>query len=234
MAVMHSKNGIIINKNGTTGVAHDGTMTGEGTNERPLSIQSSLDVSNANTAPKYDSTLIYPTVGTLCTYGNVLYRSKVAINEAEEWNKEHWEVDSVASELKELKADPTWVDIASKLGNYNDTQVVAGHQRIKIMYSKKLALLIFGGYVMPSASGKAVKIFSFNTDIVPFSEGEFFTRSGLDVIYVSLTPSDTTSEFRRPYSITARDVTYQQNIDLQFICPLIITTDVFDAYLASH
>lgn len=234
MAVMYSKNGIIINKNGTTGVAHDGTMTGDGTDGMPLSIQSALDISNANTAPKYDPTAIYPKVGTLCTYGNVLYRSKVAINEAEEWTEEHWEVNSVASELKELKASPTWVNITSKLGNYDGTATHPGDQRITISYSRKLALLIFSGYVTPTASGNGVKLFSFNTDIVPFNKGEFFTKSGSDVLYVSLTPYDFTDDLRKAYSITGRNVVANQNIEFQFIFPLMISTDEFDAYLASH
>lgn len=234
MSAMYSKNGIIINKNGTTGVAHDGTMTGDGTDGKPLSIQSALDVSNANTAPKYDSTLIYPTVGTLCTYNNVLYRSKVAINEAEEWTAEHWEVDSVASELKELKVDPTWVDITSKLGNYDGTATKAGHQHITIEYSRKLALIYIRGYVIPTASGNGVKLFSFNNDIVRFNTSEHFAKSARYLIYVSLTPFDLTSEFRKPFTITARDVTYEQNIEFEIMCPLEISTAEFDAYLASH
>lgn len=215
-------------------VAHDGTMTGEGTAVKPLSIQSALDVSNANTAPKYDSNLIYPTVGTLCTYNNVLYRSKVNINEAEEWNEEHWEVDSVASELKAIKADPTWVKISSKLGNYDGTNTGANGRNIFIYYSRKLALILFAGFVSPNTGGNNVKLFSFNTDIVPFNTGEYFTKSGDYVIYVSLTPYNVVTEFRKPYSITARNVTTDQNIEFQFICPLTISTDEFDAYLASH
>lgn len=99
---MYSKNGVIINKNGTAGVAHDGTMTGDGTDEMPLSIQPALDVSNANIAPKYDPTSIYPTVGTLCTYGNVLYRSKVAINTAEDWTADHWDVANIVDSFLEM------------------------------------------------------------------------------------------------------------------------------------
>lgn len=234
MAVMHSKNGIIINKNGTTGVAHDGTMTGDGTDKMPLSIQSALDVSNANTAPKYDPTAIYPKVGTLCTYGNVLYRSKVAINEAEEWTEEHWEVDSVASEFEEVKADPTWENITSKLGNYDGTATAVGEQHIIIEYSRKLALINMWGYVMPTASGDGIKIFSFNRDIVQFTGSECFAKTGRYLIYVSLTPYDVTTEFRKPFSITARNVTHNQNIEFQVMFPLMISTAEFDAYLASH
>lgn len=219
---------------GSIYIAHDGTMTGEGTDESPLSIQSALDVINANTAPKYDSTSIYPTVGTLCTYGNVLYRSKVAINEAEEWNEEHWEVDSVASELEELKANPTWVRIDSKLGNYDGTATGINGRSIIITYSKKLALIQIRGYVTPTSSGDNIKLFSFNNDIVPFNIGEYYTKSGRNVLYVSLSPYNISSLFRQPYSITARDVTANQNIEFQIICPLSISTDEFDAYLASH
>lgn len=219
---------------GLINVAHDGTMTGDGTNEMPLSIQSALDVSNANTAPKYDPTATYPKVGTLCTYNNVLYRSKVAINEAKEWTKEDWKVDSVASELEELKASPTWVRIESKLGNYVDTSTGTGDQHIFISYSRKLALIQFSGYVRPTSSGDRIKIFSFNTDIVPFNINEYYTKSGDGLLYVSLTPYDTTTEFRLPYSITARGVTINRNIEFQFFCTLSISVDEFDAYLASH
>ena len=219
---------------GPINVAHDVTMTGDGTNEMPLSIQTSLDISNANTAPKYDPNAIYPTVGTLCTYGNVLYRSKVAINEAEDWTEEHWEVDSVASELEELKAPPIWVDITSKLGNYYGTETREGDQHIIINYSRKLAMLQFRGYVMPTASGDAVKIFAFNTDIVMFSNGEYYTKSGRYVLYVSLSPYNVNTEFRRAYSITARDVTAKQNIEFQFVCPLMSSVNEFEAYLNSH
>ena len=219
---------------GPINVAHDGTMTGDGTDESPLSIQSALDVSNANTAPKYDPTATYPNIGTLCTYGNVLYRSKVAINTAEEWTEEHWEVDSVASELKELKADPTWVKITSKLGNYDGTATAKGEQHLIINYSRKMAMLQFRGYVQPTVSGDAVKIFAFNTDIVKFTSGEYYTKSGRNVLYVSLTPYNFNSEFRKAYSITARDVMQLKNIEFQFFCPLEISTDEFDAYLASH
>lgn len=197
-------------------------------------IKTSLDVSNDNIAPKYNPTSIYPNVGTLCTYGNVLYRSKVAINTAEEWNEEHWEIDSVASELEEVKASPTWVDITSKLGNYDGTQTKAGQQRIMILYSRKLAMLQFGRYVVPTANGDGVKLFAFNNDIVNFTSDEFYTKSGRYVLYVSLTPFNKTTSYRKPYSITARDVTAEQAIEFQFFCPLSISVDEFDAYLASH
>ncbi len=219
---------------GPINIAHDGTMTGDGTDEMPLSIQSALDVSNANTAPKYDPTATYPNIGTLCTYGNVLYRSKVAINTAEEWTEEHWEIDSVASELEEVKASPTWVDITSKLGNYDGTQTKKGQQRIMILYSRKLAMLQFGRYVVPTANGDGVKLFAFNNDIVNFTSNEFYTKSGRYVLYVSLTPFNKTTTYRKPYSITARDVTADQAIEFQFFCPLSISVDEFDAYLASH
>ena len=219
---------------GQINVAHDATMTGDGTNEMPLSIQASLDISNANTAPKYDPNAIYPTVGTLCTYGNVLYRSKVAINKAEHWTGEHWQVDSVASELEELKAPPIWEDITSKLGNYYGTDTREGDQHIVINYSRKLAMLQFGGYVMPTVGGNAVKIFTFNNDIVMFSSAEYYTKSGRYVLYVSLTPYDVNTDFRKAYSITARDVTAKQNIEFQFFCPLMISVNEFEAYLNSH
>ena len=197
-------------------------------------IKTSLDVSNANTAPKYDPTATYPKVGTLCTYNNVLYRSKVAINTAEVWTEEHWEIDSVASELEEVKASPTWVDITRKLGNYDGTQTKTGHHRIMILYSRKLAMLQFGGYVVPTANGNGVKLFAFNNDIVNFTSAEYYTKSGRYVLYVSLTPYDKTTTYRKPYSITARDVTADQTIEFQFFCPLSISVDEFDAYLASH
>lgn len=234
MSAMYSKNGVIINKNGTTGVAHDGTMTGDGTDGMPLSIQSALDVSNANTAPKYDPTAIYPKVGTLCTYGNVLYRSKVAINEAEEWTEEHWEVDSVASEFEEVKSDPTWINITNKIGNYDGTDTAVGHRYITIEYSRKLALIYIRGYVMPTASGYGIKVFSFNNDIVPFNNGEYFAKTGRNLVYMSMTPYNVTTDFRRPFSITVRDVTSQQTIEFQSMCTLLVSTAEFDAYLASH
>ena len=84
---------------GLEAVEHDGTITGNGTNESPLSIQSALDVSNANTAPEYDPTATYPTVGTLRYHGNVLYKSTVAINTAESWNSAHWTTTSVDEQI---------------------------------------------------------------------------------------------------------------------------------------
>ena len=84
---------------GLEAVEHDGTLTGDGTNESPLSIQSALDVSNANTAPEYDPTATYPIVGTLRYHGNVLYKSKVAIDTAEAWNPAHWTTTSVDEQI---------------------------------------------------------------------------------------------------------------------------------------
>ena len=131
---------------GPISVAHDGTMTGDGTDEMPLSIQSALDVSNSNTAPKYDHAATYPTIGTLCTYNNVLYRSNVAINEAEEWTEEHWEIDSVASELKELKEPPPWEDISSK---FTPTSVITHINKAIIKINRTLGLV----YVNIDANG---------------------------------------------------------------------------------
>ena len=85
-------------------VEHDGTLTGNGTEESPLSIQSALDVSNANTAPEYDPTATYPTVGTLRYHENVLYKSTVAINTAEAWNSAHWTNTSVDEQIGNVEA----------------------------------------------------------------------------------------------------------------------------------
>lgn len=159
MAVMYSKNGIIINKNGTTGVAHDGTMTGDGTDEMPLSIQSALDVSNANTAPKYDPTAIYPKVGTLCTYGNVLYRSKVAINEVEEWTEEHWEVANIVDSFLEMGAgyDVT----ADFIPKYSNEVIRFG----TIRYVPFLKMLSFNLVIEKRVSDQRVPI----VDISPYN-----------------------------------------------------------------
>ena len=89
---------------GLEAVEHDGTLTGNGTNENPLSIQSALDVSNANTAPEYDPTATYPTAGTLCYHENVLYKSTVAINTAEAWNPAHWTTTSVDEQIGNVEA----------------------------------------------------------------------------------------------------------------------------------
>jgi len=89
---------------GIEAVEHDGTLTGNGTNESPLSIQSALDVSNANTAPEYDPTATYPTVGTLRYHENVLYKSTVAINTAEAWNSAHWTNTSVDEQIGNVEA----------------------------------------------------------------------------------------------------------------------------------
>ena len=122
-------------------VAHDGTMTGDGTDEMPLSIQSVLDVSNANIAPKYDHTATYPKVGTLCTYDNVLYRSKVAINEAEGWNKEHWDIDSVAAELSNTITNVgTWEDISSE---FTPTSIITHINRIVVKINREIGLIYF-------------------------------------------------------------------------------------------
>jgi len=85
-------------------VEHDGTLTGNGTEESPLSIQYALDVSNANTAPEYDPTATYPTVGTLRYHENVLYKSTVAINTAEAWNSAHWTITSVDEQIGNVEA----------------------------------------------------------------------------------------------------------------------------------
>ena len=89
---------------GLEAVEHDGTLTGDGTNESPLSIQSALDVSNANTAPEYDPTATYPIVGTLRYHENVLYKSTVAINTAEAWNSAHWTTTSVDEQIGNVEA----------------------------------------------------------------------------------------------------------------------------------
>jgi hypothetical protein len=89
---------------GIEAVEHDGTLTGNGTNANPLSIQSALDVSNANTAPEYDQTATYPTVGTLRYHENVLYKSTVAINTAEAWNPAHWTTTSVDEQIGNVEA----------------------------------------------------------------------------------------------------------------------------------
>ena len=85
-------------------VEHDGTITGDGTDSNPLSIQSALGVSNANTAPEYDPTATYPIVGTLRYHGNVLYKSTVAIDTAEEWNSSHWTTTSVNEQIGNVEA----------------------------------------------------------------------------------------------------------------------------------
>lgn len=84
---------------GIEAVEHDGTITGNGTDANPLSIQSALDVSNANTAPEYDPAATYPTVGTLRYHENVLYKSTVAITTAEAWNPAHWTTTSVNEQI---------------------------------------------------------------------------------------------------------------------------------------
>ena len=89
---------------GIEAVEHDGTITGDGTNANPLSIQSALDVSNANTAPEYDPTATYPIVGTLRYHGNILYKSTVAINTAEAWNSAHWTTTSVDEQIGNVEA----------------------------------------------------------------------------------------------------------------------------------
>lgn len=152
MSAMYSKNGIIINKNGTTGVAHDGTMTGDGTDEMPLSIQSALDVSNANTAPKYDPTAIYPKVGTLCTYGNVLYRSKVAINAPEDWTADHWEVANIVDSFLEMGAgyDVT----ADFVPKYSNEVIRFG----TIIYVPFLKMMSFNLVIEKRVNGESVPI----------------------------------------------------------------------------
>ena len=177
-------------------VAHDGTMTGDGTDEMPLSIQSALDVSNANTAPKYDPTSIYPTVGTLCTYGNVLYRSKVAINEAEEWTEEHWEVDSVASELEELKEPPTWEDISSK---FMPTSVITVVNKASIKINKSLGLLYINidinGNFYRSSSSVTQMLFTKSSEI---SNLTFPSQYG---IY----RNSSTGKYEMPYQVACRN-----------------------------
>lgn len=80
---------------GIEAVEHDESLTGDGTDANPLSIQSALGVSNANIALEYDPTETYPTVGTLRYHENVLYKSTVAITTAEDWTAAHWTTTSV-------------------------------------------------------------------------------------------------------------------------------------------
>ena len=89
---------------GIEAVEHDGTITGDGTDANPLSIQSALSVSNANMAPEYDPTATYPIVGTLRYHENVLYKSTVAINTAEAWNSAHWTTTSVDEQIGNVEA----------------------------------------------------------------------------------------------------------------------------------
>jgi hypothetical protein len=89
---------------GIEAVKHDGTITGNGTDANPLSIQSALGVSNANTAPEYDPTATYPIVGTLRYHENVLYKSTVSINAAEAWNSAHWTTTSVDEQIGNVEA----------------------------------------------------------------------------------------------------------------------------------
>ena len=175
---------------GPINVAHDGTMTGDGTDESPLSIQSALDVSNANTAPKYDSTAIYPSVGTLCTYGNVLYRSKVAINSAEDWTKEHWEIDSVASELTKIGV---WEDISSE---FTPTSIVTHINRMTIKINREIGLIYF------SIDGN----------------GNFYRDSS--VIQLLFTKSEEISNLRfdAQYGIYRNSSTYRYEMPYQLSC----------------
>lgn len=80
-------------------IIHDDTMTGDGTAANPLSIQSTIGVSNANTAPEYDPAATYPMVGTLRYHENVLYKSTVAITTAEAWSPAHWTTTSVDEQI---------------------------------------------------------------------------------------------------------------------------------------
>lgn len=45
---------------------------------------------NDNIAPEYNPKATYPIIGTPCMHEGVLYRSKVAINTAENWTEAHW------------------------------------------------------------------------------------------------------------------------------------------------
>lgn len=189
---------------------------------------------NSNVAPEYDPEATYPIIGTPCMHEGVLYRSKVAINTAEDWTEAHWEVDSVSAELDELKSDPKWVNVTSKLGDYSNTQTDSQGRYLYIGYCRKLAMLEFLGFVTPTASGTGIKLFSFNTDIVKFSTSEYYTKSGSSVLYISLTPYNETTEYRKPYSLTGRDVVQGRNIEFQFFCPIRVSTAEFDAYLATH
>ena len=196
MAVMYSKNGIIINKNGTTGVDHDGTMTGDGTDESPLSIQSALDVSTSNTAPKYDHTAIYPKVGTLCTYNNVLYRSKVAINEAEEWTAEHWEVDSVASELSNTITNiGTWEDISSK---FTRTSIITSIHSMKVCINRAIGLLYFNFDMLGNYSRTSSNV-----------QQQLFTKNSSDI---------STLTFNRAFGLFIRNGNNSKEVPYQVEC----------------
>ena len=139
-------------------IAHDGTITGDGTDESPLSIQSALDVSNANIAPKYDPTATYPNIGTLCTYGNVLYRSKVAINTAEDWTAAHWDVVNIADSLLEMSAG---YDVTAEfIPKYSNEVIRFG----TIRYVPFFKMLLFNLVIEKRVNGESVPI----VDIPPY------------------------------------------------------------------
>ena len=163
---------------GPINVAHDGTMTGDGTYEMPLSIQPALDVINANIAPKYDPTSIYPTVGTLRTYDNVLYRSKVAINTAEDWTAAHWDVANIVDSFLEIGEG---YDVTAEfIPKYSNEVIRFG----TIRYVPFLKMLSFNLVIEKRVNGSPVPIadispyhtvdhydvFKYDTDKYRFSE----------------------------------------------------------------
>lgn len=150
-------------------------------------------------------------------------------------NNHTTEIGQIKEDVNSLEADPIWEDITNKIGNYDNTQTKDIGRRLKVLYSRKLALITLGGFIAPTASGNGVRIFSFNTDIVNFNNGEYFAKNGSDLIYVSLSPYNVNTEYRKSYSITARVLTTYENVEFGGIMiPLGINTKEFNAYIDSH
>lgn len=95
-------------------------------------------------------------------------------------------------------------------------------------------MISINGYVTPTSSGK-VKIFSFNSDIVPFVGVDIFGKNGNNLILVTLRASYSSSESFYSYAITARDVVIGSNVEIApTVLPLRCPTDMFNEYLATH
>lgn len=133
---------------------------------------------SSNAAPEYDPEATYPIIGTMCMHEGVLYRSKVAINTAEDWTAAHWEVADIVDSFLEMGAgyDVT----ADFVPKYSNEVIRFG----TIRYVPFLKMLSFNLVIEKRVSGERVPIvavspystenhydvFQYDTDKYRFSE----------------------------------------------------------------
>lgn len=134
---------------------------------------------SSSTAPEYDPAATYPIIGTLRMHEGVLYRSKVAINTAEDWTAAHWEVTDIISEINKIYGNlldidilsliTDWVDITDYIVYRNNFQpkYTPEYSTLTAEYSPSTNLVRFGGHrrVLVSSNSFAVKSWQTAVDI---------------------------------------------------------------------